>query len=677
MDKKENTQGFSLEDILREFSDNPDELPALESTGSITEAVATLMAETEAAEAALAQAEAEAAEEARRAAEAEEAARIAAEQAAAQPEEPAVEAVPDEEPSAEAEAPAEEPKAEEPEAPMPRPVVIRPRTRLQLLKKQIVAGPEKRFYELTEIGLGRVQLAAFACFLLVLLCAGATAMFAMDMVPGNRMRLMLFSQVLTLLVSALLGCYVLMDGIADLLKLRFSLNSMLFITFLACCADAVFCLQEVRVPCCAAFALEMTMALWNRRLRRMTELGQMDTLRRAVRLDCIVKVPDYYEGRPGIVRGEGQIADFMDNYTVPSGPERTQNIFAFIALIVCCGIAGFTAVRHSISLGVQIFAISLLAAMPATFFIAVSRPGAILEKRLHSVGTVICGWQGVKGLTGSAVFPLRDQDLFPMGSTKFNGVKFYGDRNPDETMAYAAALMTAENTGLAHIFAQQLKNRDGAVYEVENFIDYPNGGIGGEVRGEPVLMGSLNFLQNMGVEIPEGTMVNQAVYCAIDGQLSAVFAIAYAKMKSAASGLVTLCGYRKITPVLVCGDIMIDESFLRSKFGINTRRFAFPDRQLRRQMRAVQPDEETIALALTIQDSLSSSAYAVTGARVLRTACRLGLIVHIAAGIVGMLIMAALAILGSADLLTPFNVLMYQVVWTVPGLLLSAWTTSV
>jgi hypothetical protein len=60
---------------------------------------------------------------------------------------------------------------------------------------------------------------------------------------------------------------------------------------------------------------------------------------------------------------------------------------------------------HSISLAVQIFATSLLVSVPCTFFIALSRPTAILEKRLHMVGTVICGWQGVKGLSTGAAFP--------------------------------------------------------------------------------------------------------------------------------------------------------------------------------------------------------------------------------------------------------------------------------
>jgi len=699
MNKKDNTQEFSLEDILREFSDHPEEIVEIPDVElpDVEIPDEALPVEQEPAEELPVQeqtAEIPAAE-------------VTAEEAVQEPEQPEMviseevpvqsidEALPgtleeltaavEEGPMTEL--PAEEAKEPSGEAPAQAeqeeivtkpPITLRsPRSRLQELKHQLVAGPEKRYYDLTSIGLGRVQAAIWVCVLVVVLCAGATAMFAMGMVPENRLRLMVFSQVLAMLVSALLGCYVLMDGIADLLKLKFSINSMLFITFIVCCVDAVFCLRQLRVPCCAAFSLEMTMALWNRYLGRYTEMGQMDTLRKAIRLDSVIKVPDYYEGRTGILRGEGKLSDFMDHYQTVTGPEKVQRIYALISLLVCTAIAGVAFARHGISLAVQVYATSLLVAIPATFFIALSRPVAILERRLHMVGTVLCGWQGVKGLCGSAVVPLRDNDLFPGGATKLNGVKFYGSRNPDETVSYAASLITMEEEGLAPVFRQLIKSRNGVYYDVENLQNYPGGGIGGEVRGEPVLLGSHQFLQDMGVEIPEGTMVNQAVYCAIDGQLAAVFAISYAKMKSAAAGLVSLCGYRKLTPVVICGDFMVDESFLRSKFGINTRRFAFPDQQQRRELRNFTVEEEPVALAMTTQENLASVAYAVSGARALRTACKLGMWVHIIGGIIGMLIMLALAILGSVELLTPFNVLMYQLVWVIPGILVSTWTRTV
>ena len=555
----------------------------------------------------------------------------------------------------------------------PPPIVFTPRSRLRELKKKLVAGPEKRYYELSGMGVGGLQVAILLSILIVALCAGMTTLHTLDLIPGNRLRLVIFTQVLAMLLSALLGCHLMMDAIGELLRA----NTLLVFTFAACCADALFCLKELRVPCCAAFSLEMTMALLARYHRRSTEMSQMDTMRKAVRLHSIVKVEDYYEEKDGILRGDGQVEDFMESYNLPSGPEKVQSVYAFLSLLLCLGIATFAGLLHGASMAVQVLSTSLLVALPASFFVALTRPKAILERRLHMVGTVLCGWKGVKKLCGKAAFPLDDDDLFPVGSTKLNGVKFYGDRNPEEVVSYTTSLICAAGGGLVPVFRQMLTSRNGTEYPVVNFHNYGGGGIGGEVCDEPVLLGNADFLRDMGVEIPEGTMVSQAVYAAIDGQLCAVFAISYAKMRSAAAGIVTLSGYRKITPVLTGGDFMLTESLLRGKFGVNTRRIAFPAPEIRQQLSRIQPDADAPALALTTREDLVSSAYAVTGARSLRTASRLGVWIHLIGGLLGMLIMLVLAYLGSTELLTPTNVFLYQLVWMVPGLLVTEWTRTV
>lgn len=560
----------------------------------------------------------------------------------------------------------------------PAPIPFRtPRSRLRELKKKLVAGPEKRYYELTTIGVGRLQIAMILNLLVLGLCVGGLVLYGKGMIPANRMRLLIFGQSLGMLVSALLGSHCLIDAVADLFKKRFSLNVMLVLSFAACCADAVFCLIELRIPCCAAFCLAMGMGMWNRYQLRCTEMGQMDTMRKAVRLNSVVKTEDFYEGRPGLHRGEGEVEDFMENYNSVSGLERVRNWYAVISLLICMGIAALTGVLHnSVSMAVQVLAASLLLAIPASFLVTMSRPMAILERRLHMVGTVLCGWKGIKELCGRLVFPLGDEDIFPVGAVKLNGVKFYGERKSDQVIAYATALIRACGGSLDPVFTQLCQSRECPEYETVNFQNY-NGGIGGEVCDEAVLMGSAELLRDMGVEIPEGTMVSQAVYCAIDGQLCAVFALSYARMKSAAAGLVTLCGYRKLTPVLTCGDFMITESFLRGKFGINTRRIAFPSREVRRELNEKQPDEAAVALALTTQDGLAPMAYAVTGARAVRTAAKAGLVIHMIGGIMGMLIMLVLGYLGSMEQLNAMNILLYQLVWMIPGLLVTEWTRTV
>ena len=559
----------------------------------------------------------------------------------------------------------------------PQPIVFRPRSRLRELKRKLIAGPERRYYELSEQGVGKVQIAMILCLVVVLLSAGATVMYEMGLVQENRMKFLIFGQFFAMMISALLGVYQLMDGIRDVVRLRFSLNSLLVFTFLTCCVDGVFCMQELRVPCCAAFSLQMTMSLWSAYHQRTTEMGMMDTMRKAIRLESLVASPDYYAKRTGILRGEGRVEDFMDHYDRPSGPERAVTVYAILALLagVAAGVMGF--LLNGISAAFQATSVTLLAAAPASFFVTISRPTAILEKRLHKLGTVLCGWQGVLGLTRKVVFPLNHEDLFPVGSAKMNGVKFYGHRNPDDVVAFVTAVITANGGGLAPLFEALLDSRSGKHYEVENLRYYEGGGIGGEVCGESVLVGVLPFMKDMGVEIPEGTRVNSAVYAAIDGELCGLFAITYEKDRSSASGMRTLCSYRSLKNVLTTGDFMLTESFIRSKFGIRTKRIAFPDPEVRDELQAVEADPEATALALTTQDGLAPKAFAVTGARALRNACRTGVAIHILAGTIGVAMMLVLTYYGSLHLLTPANMFLYGLIWSVPGLLITGWTRSV
>jgi len=581
-----------------------------------------------------------------------------------------------EEPSAQAQAAAAEPEPafEVEEEFIPTPDLFTNRSRLRELKKKLVTGPEKRYYELSEVGTGKLQIAILLSVLITALSAGVALAFAAGAIPGGRLKFVIFSQVLCMMLSALLGIHLIMDSIAALFRGRFTVNTLITITFAVCMADAVFCLREQRIPCCAAFSLGMTMALWARLEQRNTELAQLDTMRKAVRLHGLVRVADYFNGQDGLLRTEGEVEDFMDVYDRMSGPQIGQSIYAGLSLVACIAIAVFAGLRSGISMALQILSTSLLVAAPATLFISLTRPMAILQQRLHMVGTVLCGWQGVKELKGKLALPLYDQDLFPQGSVKLNGVKFYGDEEPVDVVSYTASLISVAGGGLMPVFRNLLVGRNGTLYPVSSFQRYSGGGIGGEVQGLPVLLGSLNFLQDMGVDIPEGTMVSQAVYAAIDGQLSGVYAISYAKMRSSAAGLVTLCGSRKVTPVMLCSDFMLTESFLGAKFNVKTRRMAFPDKEECVKLSRVRPDPELPVLALTTREELVSTAYAISGARALRTACRLGLVIHMLGGILGMVIMLALAVLGNTELLTPANILLYQLIWGLPGLLVTEWT---
>ena len=167
--------------------------------------------------------------------------------------------VPPEEPKTEPYSEQWEPEYEDPmgEYVPPEPIVFRPKSRLRELKKKLIAGPEKRYYQLVERGLGKLQAAIFACGLVAILSVLTAVMHTMGVVPEERMRLLVFGQLLGMLIAALLGSYQLMEGFGDLIKRRFSLNTLLLFSLVACVADGILCLSQVRVPCCAPFSLNM------------------------------------------------------------------------------------------------------------------------------------------------------------------------------------------------------------------------------------------------------------------------------------------------------------------------------------------------------------------------------------------------------------------------------------
>ena len=556
----------------------------------------------------------------------------------------------------------------------PPPIIVHPRSRLRELKRKLVAGPERRYYELSGRGAGRMQAAIFFSLLVVLISTAATVLYTLDMIPENRMRLMVFSQCFTMLLSAALGCNRLLDGIGDLFRGRPSLNTLLVFSFLACSADAVLCLQQLRVPCCAAFSMQVTLSLWGNYQKYTAELGQMDTLRKAIHLNGVGACDDYYEGRKGLLRMEGQVEHFMDQYAKRSTTEKILGWYGLFALVASAALGVVAYLYYGLSAAFQAAAAAALAAAPAIAFVSQTRPMAILERRLHKLGSVICGPIGVKGLSGKAVVPVTHADLFPAGTVKMNGVKFFGNRRPEEIVACCTALIAADDSGLTSLFRQVADSRNAPHYDVKDLIAYENGGLGGVVRGQQVLVGSLSCLQSMGVAIPEGIRVNQAVCVAIDGQLCGLFAVTHEKAKAAAAGLATICNGRRLRPVVAQSDFAMTDELLRQRFGSHTRKILYPTQEQRAQLRAKQLPEDAPALLLSTKDGFAPVAYAITGARALRRANIAGLVIALTAGLLGLAMMAALVLLDAMVMLTPANMVAYQLVWIVPGWIASART---
>ena len=102
-----------------------------------------------------------------------------------------------EEPAVEPYSEAWEPEYEEPmgEYEIPEPIVFRPKSRLGELKRKLVAGPERRFYELSELGLGKLQVAILVSILVTVFAVGTTVLHALGVLGQERTKFVIFCQI--------------------------------------------------------------------------------------------------------------------------------------------------------------------------------------------------------------------------------------------------------------------------------------------------------------------------------------------------------------------------------------------------------------------------------------------------------------------------------------------------
>ncbi|MBE6943740.1 MAG: hypothetical protein E7453_05705 [Ruminococcaceae bacterium] len=555
----------------------------------------------------------------------------------------------------------------------PSPKVLR--TSFQIMRRKIVEGPERQYYALREKGIAGLRTVMLLSFVIAVIAVGVTVLYAKGLVPEDRLRLMIFSQLLLLLVSAFVGAFQLVEGMFDLGKPRFTPNTMLFFTFIACLLDCIFCLKMLRVPATAVFCIQVFMSLWGTAMQRKTDTCRTDTLRGAKMLSGIGKKAAYDGDRTGFIRCDGDVDDFMNSYGEYSTPEKVQGIYCLIALILSVSIAGVTVALHDLALAVQVFAAAMLVSMPATMFISVARPGQLLEKKLYKLGVVICGWKGAKGLASKALFPITERDLFPEGTVRLNGVKFYGEEAPAKVIGYAAAVAKREDGSLGPLLDALKDSYNGESCEIESYKAY-DGGIGGGVAGTVVLIGTIPMLKAFRVQVPEDVRLPGGIGIALDGKFSCLLAVQYEKNRMVSHGLRVLTASRRVKPVLVTEDFVLNGSFLQTKFGIHPKKMRRPEPEDRERLRQLTPEEGEPALALCVRPSLPAYGYAISGGRAYCHAVSLGVVIHILGGALGLAAMLALSLLGRTDLLTPLNILLYQAIWLIPGFLITEWTRT-
>ena len=135
---------------------------------------------------------------------------------------------------------------------------------------------------------------------------------------------------------------------------------------------------------------------------------------------------------------------------------------------------------------------------------------------------------------------LTDDDLFPAGTVSLNGYKVFGEER-SRAISYAASVAKAAGSGLTPLLERQLTAEGGVHLPVDGLRFCEEGGVEATIRGETVLLGSAYFMKKAGsVALPREMKLPTGAFLAVDGALTAAFAIKYQPSRNAEWALRTL-----------------------------------------------------------------------------------------------------------------------------------------
>ena len=259
---------------------------------------------------------------------------------------------------------------------------------------------------------------------------------------------------------------------------------------------------------------------------------------------------------------------------------------------------------------------------------------------------------------------LTDSDLFPPGTVELNGLKIYGEEI-GKVVSYAAS---AAQSPLSPIFEQLLAAESGVRQPLEDLQFYEEGGFGGTIHGETVMMGSAYFMKQSKVTLPRDLKLKTGVFLSVDGQLIAIFAIKYQASRNVDWALRAVRRNR-IQPVLAVREGNVTPGLLKRKFSFDVKP-VYPDVSTRLALSELT-EQRGEPNAVIYREGLMPFAETVIGSRRLLRAVRAGTILAYFGALAGLLLSYYLTGLGSTDLLHPMQMLGYLALWLVPPVLLS------
>ena len=223
-------------------------------------------------------------------------------------------------------------------------------------------------------------------------------------------------------------------------------------------------------------------------------------------------------------------------------------------------------------------------------------------------------------------------------------------------MSYTASVIRASGSGLRFLFDKLLRAEGGSYLPIDKII-LQDTGILGQCQDQQILVGNSDFMSRQGIALPPGIKSKDAVFCAVDRELVGMFVLRY-------------------TPVMATRDFNLSPHRLRLWGRLSADQITFPDLQRRVVLSGARQIHGTTLVAVLCREGVAPFAQALVAAKRIRRAAAFSRVFVNVSACLGVVLTATLSSAGALTAMCAWHLALFLLLWFVPVLLISLWTTQ-
>lgn len=267
---------------------------------------------------------------------------------------------------------------------------------------------------------------------------------------------------------------------------------------------------------------------------------------------------------------------------------------------------------------------------------------------------LLLGYQSVDDFYDVNMLMVDAPALFPSGTTQLESIQVIGESHLEETLQYAASLTHQAGSILKDTFAAAIVSDEKLTLPVENYMYDEGKGISGWIDNKRVLLGTRDMMIEHSIEgIPTTAKVaemtkdgSEALYFSISGSVSALFIVRLEAGKAVVHWLQEM-EKENLFLLVRCNDVLLSQRRIAKMFGIRESSVKIIPSRLDGDYAAETEPVETGKPSMLCAGRLAGFIQTVIGAKRIRSAATLGMIIQAATACLGLIYVLIFIALGA------------------------------